>query len=595
MKTHIILCMLALLAVEACMAQTNQNGAAPADNSGVFISSYYLNSQTIYFDVVPGTNEVFSDILDWRDGQGGTETASDYADWEIWEPRLWNTVWPVTAWPVAPTNGILIVTEDGETYTNVINPANFVWEHCYVSNTPAGGPNQLRSADAKVRLATGGPLGSSALNLWEISATVTAKLPPWTYGGEDWTFGGGAATVNIACQNISILGQTLGSDGNLWVLLPDNTNVDVTPVVTGPNTDWYTYTVAPQKYKPFITANDTRLDHDRINVTNCVGQKIVFKLAFYPPLPDGVLITNQNLWWLPGNYVNASEWFLPDNGPALTNTSNGQYFLTTCDPVQTFYSRYAYNVDSPFCTFYKQSSWPLTQPETGAWWISDGPKAVTCFPNLTFNNGQQASFSTHGDFYVLKPQITSVVPGMYAPGGIILSNEVPPKLSLGGSAMHFDVYISKTYPGSFGISQLVKYYTATGYLPILWDSTDGDFWLDSSHEYYSGLIRVNQDSSTWPSNVPSPNPATIDDAPQGNLWAVFGEYEGTWKDYVRFTPDGNGSIPITLGRIDWNWTAWASITFSWYVTTNTVHGPTLDTSDDSPPQWIHDKPSPPGE
>jgi hypothetical protein len=89
------------------------------------------------------------------------------------------------------------------------------------------------------------------MNLWVISATATPFIPPWPFD-DGWQTSLVIASVAnvvrpIPLQNISILGKTLGSDGNLYLLLPDNANLDATPTIAGAP-DCYTFTVTAQKY-----------------------------------------------------------------------------------------------------------------------------------------------------------------------------------------------------------------------------------------------------------------------------------------------------------------------------------------------------------
>ena len=44
------------------------------------------------------------------------------------------------------------------------------------------------------------------------------------------------------------MGRALYADTNLWMVLPDGTNLDVTPFVAG--ADFYTMDVTSQKYPP---------------------------------------------------------------------------------------------------------------------------------------------------------------------------------------------------------------------------------------------------------------------------------------------------------------------------------------------------------
>ena len=223
MKAKIILITLAVLVVQVCMAQ-NQNAAAVATNSGPFISSYNNNVQTVWFSEDPlsvgWTNQTWYDILNWQNGAGGTESISNYADWEISEPRSYATVWPTNSWPMALTNGIDILKQAGEApETNAVSPPTLALEHYDVNENPYGSYNERRTEDAEVKLATGGPPGSTQKNLWVISASMTAYTNLEDTAGE---------TVPFTQISIGKLGN-LDTNGNLYVVLPDNDPDVITP------------------------------------------------------------------------------------------------------------------------------------------------------------------------------------------------------------------------------------------------------------------------------------------------------------------------------------------------------------------------------
>ena len=102
-----------------------------------------------------------------------------------------------------------------------------------------------RTAQKTIRLKTGGPAGSTRQNLWQLQVTAASvpnvrAVPPYYYEPQ----------VAIPPQNITVNGKTVGSDGNIWLTLPDNTTNDVTACVK--NQDFYTFTVTPQKVIPDV-------------------------------------------------------------------------------------------------------------------------------------------------------------------------------------------------------------------------------------------------------------------------------------------------------------------------------------------------------
>jgi hypothetical protein len=396
----------------------------------------------------------------------------------------------------------------------------------------------------------------------------------------------------------------LGSDGHLWTVQQDGSEVIITPHVSsfrsasslaisacGPFTNVTTGArgdnPGQQKHKPVLKVNDTQLDPDKEGPDPfCVGQKLVFSLEFAPPLGAGTVSEEKHEWWLPANYVNAKEEY---------NLFYDEFDLIMCHPFLQLFSRYrgmSEDVDPP-CTRYRMENWPLKQMETGAWWVSDGLKLVSCYADITFSNGNKASLTERGRFRVVKPHITRIEPQPPFGGAIDFSETppYPPMLALIAGPMEFKVFISRTYPGAFGMTQLVNYYTETG-MPLppyyQWHSTSGSFWEDGSTEYYDGLTQVTLEPGSWPSDDEYHMSSAILDPPGGYLIMQYGTYQGYWKDYVRFIPSGAGSIAITLGRIEWNWISWADHTGVWRVTVDSVLPPQRF-NDDAFPEWTRVK------
>ena len=204
--------------------------------SGVYISCYqeWDEEQFVSPSWVTYTNQLI-----WQNGQGGSETlfATNAETW--YSLNLWS--WPASLWPEQMPQGAFTNTEliDGINYTNTaeVDPPNLMEEHCNINLTS---PYELqyaqRTADTQMRLATGGLPGSTGMNLWVISCTATGYPQPWIVRPE---FPWGFSNAPINPQNISIPSGQFDTNGNLYLVLPDNTNLDVTPVVIGPNSSYY--------------------------------------------------------------------------------------------------------------------------------------------------------------------------------------------------------------------------------------------------------------------------------------------------------------------------------------------------------------------
>jgi hypothetical protein len=548
------------------------------------------------------------------DGNGGFENVQDSGQMNDSASE-----WPTVAAGTDIRYNFIESTGWGDPYSSDTNNWTNTWsprlvnEHCNVQltvGTTAGWPYQWlgsyypavpenqgqygRTADAVWKLQTGGKALPQQKNLFQLSGSATEILDKHAYASDGGTlYPNPTPNQPIQMQNVIIDGQPLGSDGNQWRLYADNTTNDVTPRVK--NKDFYTFNVDKQKYEQYIQASPGgRLDPDTIHATNCVGQKIVFSLQFDPPLPDGILITNQNNWWLPSKYVNVQEWFQPDAG-SVSNTANGTYYQTMCHPEQTFYSRSAYSIDSPYCTYYKQSSWPLNQPETGAWWISGGSKAVTCFPTLTFNNGQKVSLgSVQGDFYVDKPQASfDAGNANIGPVDVEPSGQTFPGAKMTSGDVVFSATIASAFSsGKVNWTQLINRHTSGDGLQFLdnlfFYDTFGNTELDNIQFYNTqndlpettdGNMPIHAGASI---NVPFSDRPSIGIASTSYLTII-----DTFNTYLVFNPDPNNSdnIWVTLGRVDWGWNGYAAFDISnnkWVLVSGSTNVTTFIATDDFP-------------
>ena len=99
-----------------------------------------------------------------------------------------------------------------------------------------------------LKLETGGKSGSQRQSLFCISAAANEwrllTQAEFGYNGIH-SLGNTTNLGAINPTNIHVLGQALDTNGNVYVALPDNTNVDVTPYVSGK--DFYTFNLDKQK------------------------------------------------------------------------------------------------------------------------------------------------------------------------------------------------------------------------------------------------------------------------------------------------------------------------------------------------------------
>jgi hypothetical protein len=526
----------------------SQNAVASATSSGVYISSYQENDQEDYYEppytndsgyVFPSESWTEINFTHWTDGKGGD------GQWMFRDGPdvLQKYTWPATSFPQALPQGTGIYSEPGipgnQPVTRPCKQPSLMEEHCNITlgKSPHLMPiKTTRTADTKIKLATGGPVGSTKMNLWVISVTAT-----------DNTTG-----APIAPQNITIYGKTLGSDGNAYLGLPDNaTPFDVTPVIAG-NIKYYVYTINAAKYNLTITANNN--DLSTTTPTFCVGQLVTFAPVWdvNPPILD----TLQN-WILPGNYVN---------------------------------EQYSYSLT---CTAYRNNTSFMANPTTSCWYVDQPGGVVSMWINLHFANGQHASLSRDGNFALYKPTVSGfkTSPPYYA---ALVPNSSPNELQLGDNSgagqMQYGLHVNSIAPfgGDANIVQLVnasRSVADTTHGGGQQQTTGGEFWLDNSDPYFSSGIAIFPPSYS--------NYVLFMDQPGYGLNYIFGAYpvnlcaiNDSFKDYIIFKPSGNNSIYITLGRVVWSWSANTSkSTSGWSIPTYQVNGPTALDGSVELPTW----------
>ena len=154
------------------------------------------------------------------------------------------------------------------------------------------------SATPKEMLYTGGKASVSRKNL----ICITGGAEEYFQGPANWPHENAwNQTPTAVVQNasrITVGGKPLGSDFKLWKVVADNSKEEVT--VDVPSAKHFNGGAGASKYKPYITANGVRLDPNEVKTTNCVGQKIIFRLEFDPPNVWG-LQTISNEWpWREG-------------------------------------------------------------------------------------------------------------------------------------------------------------------------------------------------------------------------------------------------------------------------------------------------------
>ena len=211
----------------AVVVNAIQNGGDPTlqqvvdPPQGVFESQYHQKDRQEFIAVgEPYPYLILGGRIDWGDGMGGIEEnlGEELTNGVVSESTGGLMSWPGTHWPEPLPNG--------NSGTNMgVPPSLSYWqEHCDVQTSIHQAfwtaSTERRTADAEMKLATGGPAGSRQQNLWVLSATAAD----------------GRTGQPIPPEQISIGSYGhLDTNGNLYVVLPDNDPSDVTPRIAGTN------------------------------------------------------------------------------------------------------------------------------------------------------------------------------------------------------------------------------------------------------------------------------------------------------------------------------------------------------------------------
>jgi hypothetical protein len=383
------------------------------------------------------------DDYQWQEGVGGNGSRQDSQESDDWDSDGWlwsetNRTSSVMLWETNGNGTEIYTANDGSTATYPIGLPLLTSEHCLV-NDPKSPPCTLqdlgdgnwvtnhvyeeyvRHAQTRWRLQTGGRGGRSSL--FRLSVTVARILDKRA----ERPFSN-ANSEAVPPQSITVMGRQLYPDTNLWIVLPDGTNLEATPFVAG--VDFYRMDPSEQKYIPSLTVNDLSLDGGTPEF--CAGQYLTFQLAFDPPPPSASQVS---AWDLPGAPVNEG-WQGSTNGSVN----------------------------------YRFNSNLLTNLATTCWYSSGGGTAIAGTA-LQFANGQSCSLYVQGSFSIAKPSFSefdncSSLVGFAWNSPVLLAN------------MQWAVTIQSAFDGSLGVTQLIDGTNVCC-------NTGGAFLLDGTNQIYN--------------------------------------------------------------------------------------------------------------
>ncbi|HEX3856078.1 MAG TPA: hypothetical protein VHY30_02140 [Verrucomicrobiae bacterium] len=341
--------------------------------------------------------------------------------------------------------------------------------------------------------------------------------------------------------------KTPGSDGMVWIALPDNAPMDMT--VTANGFHHYNAGATPQKYTPVVTANSVPLDPDIVvdGATNFwVGQNMAFSVSGLPDYVDSV-----QHWTLPGNYVNES---------------------------------YAY---SSVCTSYRKNTDLLTNLSTSCWYVDKVDAGTASIGmNLHFSNGQDVSIAALGKFDMIKPKVSWVGT---QPGTIAVDINFERSTS-GEPWLHFGFWLPDNPPESqdpgtkctldagglngtlFSDLQLI-----TSFSSEFCKANGQTTHLSGSGRDDSGLLAAY--TNFYFDDPGAPLPAGY----------VHVTDTGSFQTFLMFKPadsSSGASIAVPLKFIAWDWSGVADdLSSGWSLTSSSKHVTISDQDTTTFPVW----------
>jgi len=432
----------------------------------------------------------------------------------------------------------------GEDYPADINQV----EGALQGSSPTGVSREWsQSSQVRMALYTGGKATIQTLNLFQLSATATEELAP------------APTSRAIAANNITVAGQTVGADGNLYTTYPNGGEpVDVTPQVGAP---MYSFTINQQKFRVFIQVGDSaplQPDHVVSAANFSIGQSMPFSPLWRPYTPG---YTNATAgWWLPGSFVNDQPY---------------DYCPT------------AYDEDALLLNANLATDGTLSTP---CWYVDQLlPGTATLKMSLSFANGQTVNLSQTGQYNVYKPTFAftndtsaTVTVGNSADCG---SSSLMVGTISGAEAMAFHLYVQSQFPGDVIDTQLINSWWSgllnTTSLNVS-GGTGGAYCLDGAFNSDDKTLKISPDGTFYYGLC------SFLDEPCTTLtiYQLFSR-DDQFKTYFLFRPSGSSSIYVPLGIVNWNWFGNATEvvtppTWDWTLTSGGITGPTFAPTDEFP-------------
>jgi hypothetical protein len=239
----------AVEAVAIPNSDNNGNGSGGMDAAGNPKSTRGQSAQSpvnppqgVY--IVSSTYQDREDYLGDEYIEGGSSWADDAGGWgwgQSFDGSTWDesVAWPSSPWPEAVPWGVLWVTNNGQFLLTTHRPASLSFHYAnekVIATDPVTGSSFSESAQGALEFATGGPLGSKAVRLYQFSGSVTIHHSPQPPDDDEvpWSIPPDDETVADGRVSLENLGN-LDANGNVYAQLADNTRVLVTGQTKGAN------------------------------------------------------------------------------------------------------------------------------------------------------------------------------------------------------------------------------------------------------------------------------------------------------------------------------------------------------------------------
>ena len=459
--------------------------------NGDWQKTYSGNASETYSGVDDGYSECESDSYTWSNSDPGTKHWSDCDSGSGTRPIVYGDgpVTSVPAWDFSGSSylGYPIYIE------HYFAAVSYHWD------LVNGYADLACDAKAFVQLQTGGKAQINRVNLFRIDACATEYYDPpgsWFH----------VKAKDIDKTTLTVMGLHPGSDGKIWVVLPDNAVQDITVHAPARHYDAW---AGPTKHKLMITANGTPLDPDRSVLTNCVGQRINFGTS-WDQTPSGLLDNlTTYIWAFSTKFVNHS-WQEQDQ------------FGIPYGSVKYDVDMNLFNVANPY-----------------AYWVTGGEKDAYVHAFLHFSNGQSARVDASGKFSMYRPKVVMIDAHHHGTPTVVWERpwDTGPSaaIQLGVQArtnnMNYQLQvISTSFAGGAEIIQLCAI-DASG----LSGSCSG--CLDGGGEYTSQTVQAKANPTV------DENILELDDAPDANDFLSADQIwlHDSFTDYVMFEPGLNPS------------------------------------------------------